>query len=93
MKTVRKFSLALESNGYVTVRMPAGARVLHAGEQHGGLFVWALVYFDTAAELVTRRFRVAATGYPILDVDTETFVGTAAIGSLVFHVFDCGVAE
>ena len=76
--------------------MPKGANVLHAHEQHGEIYIWAVV--DDDAQMVTHRFRVVPTGVPLPDVvlDGSRYVGTVHINEvgqlLVFHIFDLGEA-
>ncbi len=87
--SVWKFVLPIDD--VVSVQMPARARVLSCGVQHGEVCVWAAV--DTTAALVERRFRVAGTGHPLTLIDASgPFVGTVMLhgGALVFHVFDLG---
>mgnify|MGYP001619540261 FL=1 len=83
--TVWKFPLPDATS---RVAMPAGAVVLHVAEQHGRIALWARVNPATA-DRVTRTFHIVGTGTPIPDRPV-TFRGTAmaAVGSLVFHVFE-----
>lgn len=83
--TIYKYELNPGSGDIVTVEMPAGAEILTAREQHGGICVWARVNPDSPKQ--HRRFRVAGTGHP--DVQPWLYVGTAFLmaGQLVFHVF------
>lgn len=66
------------------VDLPEGAKVLSAGEQGGGIVVWALV--DPEAERVPRRISIYGTGHEV-PADPGTFVQTVFVGPLVFHVF------
>jgi len=67
--------------------MPDGARILHAGEQHGQICVWALV--DPSAPLKPRVIKVVGTGW-LFTESNLTYIGTVTLedGALVFHVFE-----
>lgn len=66
--------------------MPAGARIVHVGQQHGVPTVWALV--DPAAPRVARRVEVVGTGYKFA---AGEYVGTVLMpNGLVWHVVDLG---
>ena len=82
-RTIWKFRL-LPGFG---VKMPRGAKVLHAGGQGEELCVWALC--DPEAPTEERRFDVYGTGHPC-PADLGPYVGTALLGngSLVLHVFE-----
>lgn len=69
------------------VQMPAGAKVLSAHEQHGGVCVWALV--DPDKPLASVRFRVLGTGHEFENPEAWKFVDTVKLmgGNLMFHVF------
>jgi hypothetical protein len=67
--------------------MPVGATVLSAGVQGDGIFVWALC--DPLVAKQTRGFVVAGTGEPIPpEYELGRFVGTVAVGELIFHVWE-----
>lgn len=89
MNTIHKYTL--ETFGpEVTVKMPAGAIVRHAGNQHGNLCLWAEV--DTNNPLRDRIFRVVGTGNR-LECESGRYLnyrGTAIFsnGDLVLHVFE-----
>jgi len=91
MTTVYKYDLTMsEVNDIVHFDMPAGARILSAGNQRERLCVWAEV--DPARRPVSRRFRVAGTGHPLKLPVNAVFVGTVLFmhGELVLHVYDLG---
>lgn len=72
----------------VQLYMHHGAEVIHVGEQHGQLCIWALI--DESAPRQHRSFRIAGTGH---DVDCTTwnkYLGTVHLagGALIFHVFE-----
>jgi hypothetical protein len=79
-----------------SVRMPQGARLLHAHEQHGEVCVWAEC--DPSAPVVARRIQAVTTGGRVTvrtgDVSWDPngceYVGTVHVGSLVFHIYDGG---
>ena len=82
-----KYKLVQDPTGLQHVSMPEGAMMLHAGEQHGDLYVWALV--SELATVVDYKFFVLGTG---VDVDhlemASTFLTTVQMGNgLVWHVF------
>lgn len=89
MKTIYKFEITSR-----VVPMPAGAVLLHVGEQHIGhdsyaLFVWAKV--DTTQPCVSRHLEVVGTGWDDRDGGDGKLVGTVQQRSgLVFHIFDHG---
>lgn len=69
------------------VRMPQHATILHVGEQHGQVCIWALV--DPTAPQVDRRFVIAGTGHDV-PAYRGRFFGTVLLagGDLVFHVWE-----
>lgn len=87
MSFVWKFPLAIEDQQLV--EMPKGAELLHVGEQHGTLALWALVNPTGGQKLVRRRIFVRCTGHRLW---THPYVGTVVMagGDLVWHVFDGG---
>lgn len=87
MRAVWKFDLPMIDNP--TIRMPAGAEILHIAEQAGRVRLWALVDPDRFDE--SRSFRVAGTGHEIDDTHLS-HVGTFLMHDsiLVFHVFEIG---
>jgi hypothetical protein len=77
-----------EYPGITQMAMPAGARIVHVGEQYGCVTVWAIV--DRGAPLKVRHLNVVATGE---DFDGE-YVSTAQMSTgLVWHVVDLGESE
>lgn len=88
--TVWKFQLQAAPD-VQRIQMPAGARLLSAGEQDNTLCIWALV--DPEQPMVERHIRIAGTGHPLGAVNPGTaYVGRAefADGALQVHVFDLG---
>lgn len=87
MRTIYKY--ALDITDVQRVEMPAGARLLHVANQRDELCLWALV--DAARPTVDRFIGVVGTGNPAPDIDDDAdYVGTAQVGSFVWHVFDGG---
>ena len=91
MKTIWKYELKIVDKQVVD--MPDSAGILSVAEQHGKLCMWAAV--DSSAPKRERVLYVAGTGGPLpggmgADDATVLYVGTALIGSLVWHVFDRG---
>lgn len=83
MKTIYKYALGLG------LRMPRGAQLLHLGEQHGDLYVWAKVDIDQP--IVWRKLEVVGTGWQEKDGGDGVHIGTVQMhNGLVFHVFDHG---
>ena len=84
---IYKYPLKQEITAVQTVVMPAGARMLHVGEQYGDLYVWAMVRPD--ATPVSHKFFVLGTGQPIdhLEFDSK-FLGSVQMSTgVVWHVF------
>ena len=86
MKTIWKYELVSGA----AIEMPAGARILHVGEQRGTLFAWAIV--DTAAPTVGRTIVVRGTGRGLADKIADLpYLGTVENPrGLVWHLFDGG---
>ena len=89
--TVWKFALEAAPD-VQRIKMPAGARMLSAGEQGSELCIWALV--DPKQPEVQHLIRIAGTGHPLAaTVDPGTaYIGRATFagGALQVHVFDLG---
>lgn len=85
MKAIYKYRLQPATTSFVS--MPAGARLLHVGDQFGDLLVWALV--DGSAPWEAREFRVLGTGHPADNLDGFSHLGTVQQngGMLVWHIF------
>lgn len=83
--TIWKYVLRSERK----VEMPAGAKVLHVGLQHGEVTMWCLV--DPLAVQEERHFHVYGTGWNLtkqLAKERHEHIGTVIDGSLVWHVFE-----
>jgi hypothetical protein len=83
-----KFEITYGTN---TVSMPRHARILSCAFQGQQLMIWAVVVPGNPK--VARTIFVSGTGHPHEHDLRGPFVGTAFIGSLVFHVFDHGEKE
>jgi hypothetical protein len=71
------------------LRLAAGAKVIHFGEQGGMLYLWE-AHEAAAREVADRVFEIVATGDPAL-VDPARHVGTVVHGAddlFVFHLFE-----
>jgi hypothetical protein len=67
--------------------MSRDARIVHVGSQGGVIFLWAEVVPSGQIEMKSRRgFRVFGTGHSISG--GFAYVGTAVIGSFVWHVYE-----
>jgi pantothenate kinase len=84
---VFKYPLVQDPTALQYVEMPAEAMMLHVGEQHGELYVWALV--SELATKVNYKFFVIGTGVSMDHIEFNAqFVGTAQMqNGLVWHVF------
>jgi hypothetical protein len=73
------------------VLMPPGAEILSVATQNNVPCIWALV--EPGGGSVPHRFGIYGTGHPLPE-DLGEFVGTFFMfdKTLVFHVFDQGVA-
>lgn len=83
MKTIWKFPLR---PGTTALNLPAGAEILHVGEQEGGVNIWALL--DPSHPDEERVFQIWGTGWQIT-VEPGQHVGTVQMrDGLVWHVFE-----
>lgn len=81
--TIHKYPLFMGDE--VAVMMPAGAKVLHVGEQEGGLTLWAQV--DQSQPFERRVFSIRGTGHPLGEVGR--FIGTVVMSyGLVWHIYE-----
>lgn len=83
---MRIHKLELQKNEVFTLKIPAGAEMLHVQTQRG----WPCVWFkcDPNMPLVERRFFMQMTGQD-LHPDAHTYLGTIQLeqGWLVIHYF------
>jgi hypothetical protein len=84
-KQIWKFKL---DPGTTKIEMPKGAEVLSTQTQDRDICIWALV--NPAFDSEIRQFEVYPTGEPIYYglLDQRSFIGTAQIKWMVFHVFE-----
>lgn len=69
--------------------LPYASHVLSVGAQSGELVAWYLTTVDDTKPPFTRMLQVVGTGWDLPPECTpETFIGTAQVGHLVWHVFD-----
>lgn len=80
--TIWKYPVPITGGAQVH-HMPKGARVVHVGQQNGGIVLWAEVFPHQPME--ARRFQVYETGHEIAQGD---YVGTVMIGKGVWHVYE-----
>ena len=82
--TANKYELA-SNEGAFALDMPAGARVILAGQQHGEFCVWAIVDPDRVPE--RREFLLRGTGHPLPTnvVHIGSFLQNE--GEFVWHLF------
>lgn len=87
MITIHKYPIQMSED--FTVRMPAGAKVIHVGVQAEQPFMWAQV--DTEQPERDQAFGVFGTGHKMNDyrVANAPHVGSFMLagGVLVFHLF------
>ena len=72
-----------------TLNLPKGAKPLAIQNQHGAVYLWALV--DPSEPFSPRHFRLVGTGHLIEDnMDDLTYIGTVQMdnGNLIFHLFE-----
>lgn len=85
MYTIHKFEVDVGEN---KIFLSSTARILHAGEQRGRLYIWAVV--NTEEEVKTpRKIFVHGTGFPLEGSTHSVHIGTVQMETgLVFHVFE-----
>jgi hypothetical protein len=78
--------------------LPVGASPLHVGAQGGGIFLWCLVRAErdsptgmAPVPTAPRAFLSVGTGHRHHPAEFGTYIGTAFLGPLVFHVFETAV--
>jgi len=100
MKAVLKYQIPVNDQ-VVNVPMEEGDRIVHVGEQHGQVMMWAerkqseggAVRAGTDVEVATqpiRRFIVVGTGQPVYENWIHRGTAICAGGSLVWHVYEVG---
>ena len=84
-KAIWKFRLAITDEQ--SVHLPTGAIPLHADEQFGEVFLWALV--DPEAKAAPVRVRIVGTGHAFEDGDKWRHFATVLAhgGGFVWHIF------
>ena len=58
---------------------------MHVGEQDGALCLWAAVGHEL--DYIPYKISIVGTGHEWTAESLESYVGTAQVGSLVWHVF------
>ena len=86
MRSIYKFSLMAGEN---KITMPAMAKILHVGNQHDRIQLWAEVEVDTSMRPAERTFYVFATGEELPNIKLQ-FIGTVLLagGVYVVHVYE-----
>lgn len=82
MRTVYKYELLPN----VKIEMPIGAALRTVMSQGDQLFLWAEI--DTTKPTEMREFQVFGTGHEIPNKPGLSFIGTAQMGPLVWHVYE-----
>lgn len=73
------------------IQMPRDAKPLALQAQGSVLTLWALTpKIETGTPMVERRFFLVGTGWAFEHLSSMTYIGTAQIGGLVWHVFERG---
>jgi hypothetical protein len=88
MQSVFKYPIG-RKNGWFTISMHDGARILDAQTQHGTAVLWAVV--DTSKPQVRRTFAMIGTGYELpFEVERTCYIGTVQFsnGDEVYHIFE-----
>ncbi len=83
MTTIYKFPLAVTDRQ--VVRMPHGARVLCAMNQHGNVTIWAEVNPNALTE--DRVFWIVGTGNP-MPTAALIYIGSVLQPPFVWHVYE-----
>lgn len=92
MKTIYRYPI--EWNGFTTVKIPRGAKILHAGTQYGHMGIWAVI--DTEIPWELRKFLSVGTGYDLTDINTDNMVHIGSVSlndSYMYHIFDAGIHQ
>lgn len=84
--------------GITVLDLPVGTSVLTVAAQGDGVFMWALVITERdrpngpgPVPTSPRAFLATGTGHRHHPALFGTYVGTAFVGDLVFHVFETAV--
>ena len=83
MNSIWKFELEIVN--LQEVEMPQVAQLMTVQGQHGKLCLWAAVHTDSP--LKKRKIEVMGTGESF-EKAPRTYIGTAQVGSKVWHVFE-----
>ena len=85
MKKIWKYQFPVEQDKIVQA-VPQGLIPLHVGAQYGDVCLWVEVY--DSAPLVRQSWYIIGTGWEV--PDKATYLGTAIVGSFVWHLYDGG---
>ena len=75
----------LELTDSQNVLMPSDSKILSVKEQHGQLFLWAMV--DGTGRPIRRRITIVGTGTPLPGSDMGKFIDSVVMDNFVWHVF------
>ncbi len=80
---------AATAQDFGLVSMPKGARVIHAQDQRGSIYLWAIVDLEEKTT-ENKRFLVVGTGQPFdkSDLIHMRHIATFLSGIFVWHVFE-----
>jgi len=84
---IYKYEIPLNSSPAIS--MPKGAKVIHAQDQRGSIYLWAIVDLEEK-KTENRRFLMVFTGQPFdnRDLIHMQHVATFLSGIIVWHVFE-----
>lgn len=81
--TIWKYAISMTETQ--VIQMPAGAQILHVGQQQRNLCLWAMV--DPQFPCEDRTIEIVGTGNPMAS-RRRKYLGTAWIDPFVWHVFE-----
>lgn len=84
MQTIYKYPLEITDKQ--TIAIHNGAKVLHIGNQHGILTMWAEVDAAETNPIVYETLYIVGTGNPVPDM-ARHHLGSAIIDPFVWHVY------
>lgn len=85
MTTIYKYKLKVTNRQ--TLVLPVRSQLLSFQVQDGGLVLWALV--DTEEKSTWEHtFCIYGTGHEVMDPNKLSYIGTAQLEGLVWHLFE-----
>lgn len=88
MKTIYKYSLPINNNGFSNISMPINAKIIHCNVENNTIFIWAEV--DTNAIMENVVFRIIKTGEDIGTFNNLTHIGSVSINRQITHIYKIG---